>query len=143
LTDRHREIYEDQSIGGEHPENYFDKHLAAVGPDQLWVAVQNEQIVGLVGLILKEEEAEVEPLIISRMYRGRGIGKRLLGKAVAEARAREVRLLAVRPVARNIETIQFLHKQGFTNIGFIELFMDLSKRSWKPGPQMFGCEFKL
>jgi len=143
LTDWHREIYQDTTIGGEHPENYFDKHLAAVGPDQIWVAVHDSRVVGLVGLILKEDEAEVEPLIVSRTHRGRGMGKRLIEEVVTEARRRGVRLLNIRPVARNVKTIQFLHKQGFTNVGFIELFMDFSKRSWKSELHMFGCDFNI
>jgi GNAT superfamily N-acetyltransferase len=143
LTEWHREIYEDTTIGGEHPENYFDKHLAVVGPNQIWVAEQDSQVLGFVGLVLKGEEAEVEPLIVNSRYRGKGIGTRLIQKAVSEARARGVRLLNVKPVARNLKTIQFFHEHGFTNLGFIELFIDLSGRSWKTGPRMFGCDFKV
>jgi len=47
LTERHREIYDDPSIGGEHPEDYFDKHLGKVGADNLWVAVRGSRVVGL------------------------------------------------------------------------------------------------
>lgn len=35
LAEWHREIYQDPTIGGEHPEDYFDKHLAEVGSNQL------------------------------------------------------------------------------------------------------------
>jgi GNAT superfamily N-acetyltransferase len=143
LTEWHREIYQDKTIGGEHPENQFDRHLAAVGPRQLWVAAYNSRVIGLIGLILKGSEAEVEPLIVSKRFRGKLIGKQLVEKAVAEARARGVRLLSIKPVARNIATIQFLHKHGFSNIGFIELFMDFSEHSWKEGPLMFGCDFSI
>ena len=143
LTEWHREIYQDATIGGEHPENHFDKHLAAVGPKQLWVAIYDSRVTGLVGLILKGNEAEVEPLIVSKRFRGRLIGKRLIEKAITEARARGARLLSVKPVARNITTIRFLHKHGFANIGFVELFMDLSGHSWKPGLHMFGCDFAM
>jgi GNAT superfamily N-acetyltransferase len=92
-------------------------------------------------LMLKDDEAEIEPLIVSKSYRGKGVGGRLINKAVTEARARGLRTVSVKPVARNIKTIQFLHKQGFTKIGFIELFMDFSERPWKSGPEMFGCAF--
>jgi GNAT superfamily N-acetyltransferase len=141
LADWRREIYQDTTIGGEQPGKYFDKHLAAIGPKQIWVAVRDSRVVGLVGLMLKEDEAEVEPFIVSKTYRGKGIGGRLINKAVTEARARGLRTLSVKPVARNIKSIRFLHKQGFTKIGFIELFMDFSERSWKSGPEMFGCDF--
>ena len=71
LTEWHREIYQDPTIGGEHPEDYFDKHLAKVGADQLWVAVRDSKVAGLVGLILEGEEAEIEPLIVSKICRRR------------------------------------------------------------------------
>ena len=143
LTDWHRGIYRDTTIGGDQPEKYFDKHLAAIGPKQIWVAVHDARIVGLVGLILGEDEAEVEPLIVSETYRGKGIGTRLINKAMTEAHVRGRRILSIKPVARNIKTIQFLHRQGFTNIGHMELFMDFSERSWKPGPQMFRRKFRI
>ena len=78
LTEWHREIYEDPTIGGEHPEDQFDKHLAAVGTNQILVAVLDSQIVGLVGLILKGNEAEVEPIIVSKAHRDMGMGSRLI-----------------------------------------------------------------
>jgi len=65
LTQWHRLLYDDASIGGKHPEKFFDKHLARVGKDHLWVAVINTNIIGLIGLILDGEEAEIEPLIVS------------------------------------------------------------------------------
>lgn len=123
LTEWHREIYQDKTIGGEHPEDRFDKHLATVGPNQIWVAVRGSQVLGLVGLILRGDEAEIEPIIVSKAHRGVGIGSQLFETAIAEARRRAVRLLTVRPVARNIETIQFLHKHGFKNV-------DSSSYSW-------------
>ena len=143
LTEWHREIYEDPTIGSEHPEDQFDKHLTAVGANQIWVAVLDAQIVGLVGLILKGNEAEVESIIVSKAHRGRGTGSRLIERAIAEAGKREVRLLSVKPVARNMKTIQFLHKHGFKNVGFIELFMDLSQRPWKSRIQLFDREFQF
>ena len=140
LTEWHREIYGDPSIGGEHPEDHFDKHLAKVGPDHLWVAVHSSLVVGLVGLVI-DEEAEVEPLIVSEAYRGKGIGTQLIKSVVSAARTKGVKFLNVGPVGRNIQAIQFLCKQGFSNLGHIELFMDFSNRVWKPGPEIFGCRF--
>jgi len=141
LTEWHREIYQDPTIGGEHPENYFDKHLAEVGPGRLWVAVHDSRVVGLVGLIVKGNEAEIEPLIVSKAYRRKGIGKQLIETVVSEACNKGVRFLNIGPVARNIKAIKFLYKQGFRNLGYIKLFMDLSKPAWKAGPEIFGCKF--
>ena len=143
LTEWHREIYQDPTIGGPHPEDFFDKHLAEVGPDRLWVAIHDSQLVGLVGLIVKGKEAEIEPLIVSKAYRRKGIGKQLIKTVVSEARDIGVRSLNVAPVARNIQAINFLYKQGFKNLGHIELFLDFSDYAWKSGPKLFGCKFNF
>lgn len=143
LVERHREIYQKPTIGGEHPEDYFDKHLAKVGSDKLWVAVHNSLPVGLVGLIVEGNEAEIEPLIVSKAYRGKGVGKQLVEAIISESRRMGIRTLSVKPVARNIQSIKFLYKQGFKNLGEIELFMSFSDYSWKAGPELFGCKFNF
>ena len=81
LTEWHREIYRDPTIGGENPEDYFDKHLVKVEHEHIWVAVYDSKVVGLVGLIVEEEEAEIEPLIVSEAYRHKGIGEKLVEKS--------------------------------------------------------------
>ncbi|WXG44052.1 MAG: GNAT family N-acetyltransferase [Promethearchaeati archaeon SRVP18_Atabeyarchaeia-1] len=141
LTDRHREIYHDPGIGGEHPEDFFDKHLAQVGSGQLWVAVSGSTVIGLVGLIFKEKEAQIEPLIVAKSSRGRGVGKQLIEKAISEAKSKGVSLLTVSPVARNVEAVRLFYKMGFHNLGFLEMFIDFSGRSWKLGPNVLGCKF--
>ena len=141
LAEWHREIYQDLTIGGEHPEDFFDKHLTKVGPNRLWVAVHNSLVAGLVGLIVEGNEAEIEPLIVSNAYRGKGLGRKLVETVVSEARRIGMRILSVKPVARNMQTIKFLYKQGFKNLGQIEMFMSFSDYSWKTGPEFFGCKF--
>ena len=143
LTEWHREIYQDPRIGGEHPEDYFDSHLNKVGPDQLWVAVYGSKVVGLVGLIVEEGEAEIEPLIVSKNCRGQGVGTKLVEAVVSEAQRRKVRFLDVKPVARNMKTIRFLHKLGFRNLGHIDMFMDFSDSLWKSGIKIHECEFNF
>ncbi len=143
LTEWHREIYADPTIGGEHPEDYFDKHLAKVGPGNIWVALKGSRTVGFVGLIVEKSEAEVEPLIIAKSCRHEGIGKQLMQTVISEARKRGVHYLNVRPVVRNEEAIKFFCKHGFRILGRLELFMDFSGRSWKSGIEIHGCEFEF
>jgi len=143
LTEWHRQIYQDPSIGGSHPEDHFDKHLAKVGADHLWIAILDSRVVGFAGLIVNEEEAEIEPLIVSQPYRNKGIGRKLLETVIAESCGRGVRFLTVKPVARNIESIEFLYKQGFRNIGQIELFIDFSNQQWKEGLKLFDLIFNF
>lgn len=59
LTEWHRNIYQDPTIGGATPEDHFDEHLAKVGTDRLWVAVCDSRVVGLIGLIIEGNEAEI------------------------------------------------------------------------------------
>lgn len=144
LTEWHRQIYEDPRIGGEHPEKYFDEHLARVGRDNLWVAVRNAKVVGLIGLMTSNYgEFEIEPLIVSKTHRGKGVGTRLVKALIAEARRRGLHSLNIMPVVRNIDTIKFLYKMGFQNLGHIQLFIDFTDHKWKNGPTLFGCRFKF
>jgi len=142
LTEWHRRIYEDPTIGGSDPGEYFDRHLSGVGAENLWVAVEDGSVVGLTGLMGEGEEAEVEPLVVSEPYRRKGIGGSLLEFVVAEARRRGVRVLSARPVARNVEVIDFFFKRGFVNVGHVELFMDLSEGEWRKGLRLFDLDFR-
>jgi ribosomal protein S18 acetylase RimI-like enzyme len=145
LTQRHREIYNDPTIGGDNPGLYFDKHLARVGPGRLWVAEHEGEVVGLVGLIVDDREAEVEPIVVATTHRDKGIGRDLLSRMVEEAKKLGVRYLSVKPVARNVEAISFYYDFGFQTLGEIEMFMDLgapAPGTWEPGPALFGHFFK-
>lgn len=141
LAEWHREIYQDQQIGGNTPEDFFDRHLSIVGPERIWVAELGSKIVGLVGLVVKDDEAEIEPIIVSRPNRNRGIGSQLVRTVVSEAKRIGVKYLDVSPLARNSKTIGFFWKLGFVNIGHINLFVDFKNRSWKSGIDLFGYSF--
>ncbi len=142
LTEWHRRIYEDPTIGGSDPGRFFDEHLSKVGADNLWVAVRDGSVVGLSGLMGEGLEAEVEPIVVSEPERRKGIGGSLLEFVVAEARRRGVRVLSARPVARNVEVLDFFFKRGFVNVGHVELFMDLSEGEWRKGLRLFGLNFR-
>jgi GNAT superfamily N-acetyltransferase len=141
LTEWHRRIYDDPSIGGENPEDYFDKHLEKVGAAHLWVAFLDSKVVGLVGLVVVGDEAEIEPLIVNEFYRNKGVGRSLVERAVAEAHSLGARFLSVKSVARNTEAIRFFYNQDFRNMGQVEFFMDLSNHLWNKGPKFFDCQF--
>jgi GNAT superfamily N-acetyltransferase len=145
LTGWHREIYGDPSIGGTDPGSYFDEHLGRVGPEHVWVACAEHEIVGMASLMLDGADGEVDPLIVTERWRGRGIGTHLAERATQEARQLGVRLLSVRPVARNAEAIRAYHAMGFDTVGHVELFMDLRtgrKGRWIPGPELCGRRFR-
>ncbi len=144
LTQHHRNVYSDPSIGGEAPGLYFDRHLARIGPDHIWVAECAGNVVGFVGLILDDQEAEVEPIVVTSEHRGRGIGRSLLNRAILEAERLGVRFLNVRPVARNVDAISFFYRSGFRLLGHVELCIELrpsAAGAWKPGLEFLGCSF--
>ncbi|MGD2200710.1 MAG: GNAT family N-acetyltransferase [Candidatus Bathyarchaeota archaeon] len=142
LTEWHRRIYGDPDIGGPDPGAHFAPHLAKVGGDNLWVAVHEDAVIGLTGLMGEGDEAEVEPAVVSEPYRGRGVGRMLMETVIAEARDRGVKFLSVRPVARNVEAIRFFVDRGFTNVGHIELFIDFTDRQWREGLDLTNLKLK-
>jgi GNAT superfamily N-acetyltransferase len=142
LTERHREIYSDATIGGQDPEDFFDKHLRKVGEKNVWVAVLGRKVVGLLGMIIDDEEAEMEPVVVHHSHRGKGVGSALVRTAIKEAEKLGVKYLNVRPVARNAEAIKFFRTKGFENIGRIELFMDFSDKRWKTGIDLHDLPFR-
>ncbi len=144
LTEYHRTLYGDPGIGGDHPELHFDGHLQRVGPGRLWVAAVAGEVCGMAGLIVREEEGEIEPVVVSPAHRGRGVGQALLARVRAEAEALHLRFLCVRPVARNAEAVAFFHQAGFRLLGQVELFTELpaSDRTWEEGPTLHGHPFR-
>ncbi len=144
LTQSHRELYQDPTIGGQDPGRYFDQHLARVGAERIWVADAAGEVVGLFGLIVEGEQAELEPLVVATRCRGQGIGRLLVDRAIEEAERLGVRFFSVKPVARNIPAIHFYYRAGFQTLGEIEMFMELrpgAYSGWRAGPELFGCAF--
>lgn len=145
LTQRHRDIYDDPTIGGSDSGGEFDLHLARPQLAGVWVAEVNADIVGLSGLLVEGDGGEIDPMVVSSAYRSQGIGRQLLDHVVEEAKKRGVRFLSVRPVARNIEAISFYFEAGFQVLGYLDMFVDLSEaseRDWKAGITIHGNEFR-
>jgi N-acetylglutamate synthase-like GNAT family acetyltransferase len=145
MTQRHRDIYDDPSIGGDDPGLEFDDHLSRVGPDLVWVAESEDGVVGFVSLIHEGEEAEIEPIVVTSHIRSTGIGHRLVEHAVEQAKKLGVLCLSVKPVARNEQAIAFFYDAGFHTLGHIQLFKwlgDTFPGQWKKGPELFGKQFE-
>ena len=136
LTQQHRDIYDDQTIGGNDPGKYFDEHLERVGAKNIWLAKINGKIAGMVGLEENNEGGlDIEPLVVRLDSRGMGIGTALLNHMKEIAKERKQDSLSIKPVARNAEAIKFFYSAGFVNLGGIEMFIDFSDKEekWKPG----------
>jgi len=144
LTEYHRSIYGDPSIGGDDPGAGFDDYLATSQWTGSWVAVSHSGVVGLTGLLDWGTSAEVEPVVVAEAARDQGIGRMLIRRVVEEARARGYEYLAIRPVARNVAAIRRFHAAGFRALGgHIDLTMDLTARrhDWLPGASLHGLDF--
>ncbi len=145
LTGWHRQLYHDDTIGGENPGEAFDRYLASPALAQVWVAEAEGRVIGFTGLLVYGEEAEIEPVIVHQETRSQGIGTALLEAVIAEARSRQVRFLSLRPVARNVKAITFFVEMGFQMVGQIDLFQDLassSKREWLESINLHGHRLK-
>jgi len=129
LTQRHRDIYEDPTLGGADPGIEFDEHLKHPQLHRLWVAEFGHQVLGFCGLLVRGEESELEPIVVDPRYRSRGIGALLAQQAIAESRRLGVKYVNVRPVARNLEAIRFFHREGFRLLGRFELSIALGGAS--------------
>jgi GNAT superfamily N-acetyltransferase len=145
LTEHHRRIYEDPSIGGDDPGSAFDGYLAVPERVASWVADLDGRVVGLTGLFERGASGEVEPVVVTDRLRGRGVGRLLIERVVTEAAARGYEYLAIRPVARNVSAIQRFYDAGFQTLGgHVDLTMDLTGRrhGWLDGAHLHGLDFR-
>jgi len=144
LTQWHRDLYGDQSIHADRdPRDFFDEHLATVGPDRIWVADDDGSILGFVGLIVEGAKGELEPIVVSPDARGSGVGRALGEQVIAAARELGLRRLDVRPVARNDGAIRFFHELGFVTLGQLELMIYLEEpKDWPVHARLADRDFR-
>jgi GNAT superfamily N-acetyltransferase len=144
LTEYHRTIYGDASIGGDDSGAGFDEYLGESHRMGSWVAESHGRVVGLTGLLDRGTSGEVEPVVVAETARGQGIGRMLISRVVEEARARRYEYLAIRPVVRNVAAVRRFHAAGFRTLGgHIDLTMDLAARrhEWLAGASLHGLDF--
>lgn len=145
LTEHHRRIYEDPSIGGNDPGGAFDDYLSVPQRVASWVADLDGWVVGLTGLFDHGTSGEVEPVVVTDHLRSRGIGRLLIERVVNVAVARAYAYLTIRPVARNVPAIQCFYGAGFQTLGgHLDLTMDLADRHhrWLEGARLYGLDFR-
>jgi GNAT superfamily N-acetyltransferase len=145
LTEYHRRIYGDPSIGGDDPGAGFDDYLAMPQRMGSWVAESDGRVIGLTGLLDRGKSGEVEPVVVAEAAREKGVGRRLIGRVADEALARGYEYLAIRPVARNVAAVRRFHAAGFRTLGgHVDLTMDLAERrlEWLSGATLHGLDFR-
>ncbi len=145
LTERHRRLYDDPSIGGDDPGQGFDDYLQLANRVRSWVAVSDVVVVGLAGLLDHGSSGEVEPVVVATTKRGQGVGRTLIEHVATEAAERGYEYLTVRPVARNVAAIHSFYNAGFHTLGgHLDLTMDLVERRhrWLEGQRLHGLDFR-
>jgi GNAT superfamily N-acetyltransferase len=140
----HREIYADQTIGGDDPGAGFDDHLSTPQRVVTWVAEDDGVIVGLTGLFWMDGEATIEPVIVASGRRRQGVGRMLVETAIEESRRRGASDVNIKPVARNESAIRAFHQLGFRTLGHLQLFMSLDRDAayWRDGIDVHGRHFR-
>jgi GNAT superfamily N-acetyltransferase len=144
LTQWHRDLYDDQTIGGDDPGRGFDRYLEEKQPVAVWVADLDGRVVGLTGaLALEGPRYELEPIVVDAGLRGRGIGDALARAVIERARSDGMRGVDVKPVARNSDAIRFFHAHGFDALGQLELMLDLVRpERWRDGERLACRDFR-
>ena len=145
LTEHHRRIYGDPTIGGDDPGEGFDAYLALPQRADSWVAEVDGAVTGLTGLLDRRTSGEVEPVVVTEAIRGRGVGRLLLDRVIVEAVSRGYDYLAVRPVTRNLSAIRRFYHAGFQTLGgHVDLTIDLAARrhQWLDGANLHGLDFR-
>jgi GNAT superfamily N-acetyltransferase len=146
LTQTHRDLYGDRSIGaGREPGAYFDEHLRRAGAERVWVAELEGRVVGFASLLLSDRGpvGELEPIVVAPDARGAGVGHALADRVVAAAKEHRLRRLDVRPAARNDPAIRFFHGLGFDSLGQLELMLYLEEpKDWPVRERIADRDFR-
>jgi GNAT superfamily N-acetyltransferase len=105
----------------------FEEYLTQLNLSGMWVADHGEDgVCGFVGLMLDGRAGQVDPVVVTKSMRGRGIGRALLATVVAEARRRGLRRLTVSPLIRDHAALRTLHAAGFATATTLTLSYDLA-----------------
>ncbi len=143
LTQHHRDIYADQSIGGDDPGAELDSHLKDPKRAKTWVAERKDSVLGFCSLIVEYGSGEIDPVVVTKSDRSKGVGTALLQTAIEEAKSRGMRSVSIQPVARNVDAMRLYRRLGFHILGHIDMTLYLSSKAsnWKPGITIHGEEY--
>ncbi len=107
----------DEAIGEIASEEFLKKRLATP-TIQMMVAEEGRKIVGFSSVRrVGEREAEVLAIVVLQSAAGKGVGSRLLRKALDAARRRGFSSIRAKTEATNERAIRFYRSAGFTESG--------------------------
>jgi len=87
--------------------------------DATFFAEVDGQAVGLVEAKIHEDEASIRNLVVIRKFRRRGIGTKLLEKAIEFIKSRGIRRIRAKTPTRNAS--RFYRKNGFRRVDYLFL----------------------
>jgi len=90
----------------------------------IWVAVERSQVIGFVEVAWEPDEslAWLRHLVVDRPYRQRGVGTRLLERAMQSAMEAGLNRMMCVVNVKNDPAIQFLTNRGFTTSGYNDAY---------------------
>jgi len=149
LVQYHIELYKSRPLGGPDPGLGFKEYLDNPNRKGTWVAEIDGKVVGLSGLIVESPaHSDVEPMMVSEEYRGRGVSAALMKRIVSEAKKAGVWFLSVQPGARNKAAFNTYVRLGFKNVWTVQLIRELNPPEgggikWLPGMQIHDNELSF
>ena len=107
----------DQAIEEISSPEFLGRRLAS--PATYMVVAQEERaLVGFASVrLLKDRDSELSGIVVLERARGKGVGTRLLRKAIDGARKRGSLWMSVRTEVANARAVAFYKKSGFTESG--------------------------
>lgn len=88
--------------------NPFSKYIVA--------KIENE-IVGFAGVIDTVDQLEITNIVVKKIFRGKGIGNKLLIELIKIAKNRNKKEIILEVNDQNLVAIKLYEKNGFKNIG--------------------------
>ena len=102
----------------------YRRELSQGQVSRYWVLEEGEALLGFCGFWLMGEEAHLNVIAISPAQRGRGLGRYLLYRAVAECRGAGVRWLTLEVRSDNQAAFKLYKKFGFARVGSRPAYYD-------------------
>ncbi|HEY4505078.1 MAG TPA: GNAT family N-acetyltransferase [Candidatus Paceibacterota bacterium] len=134
LQDTLKEIEPDIIAAGEKVRESYSKYIfdnAENRQGEIYLAKDGDKIVGFIAIsIAKESDEDVEYLyvsdmVVSKEYRGKGIGKQLLAKAEEYAKSKNLKYIRIGSLVSNPGATKLYKNFGFNDyLSFLQKKLD-------------------
>ncbi|MFQ6088803.1 MAG: GNAT family N-acetyltransferase [Candidatus Methanofastidiosia archaeon] len=117
---RHRVFVEEQGVVEDLERDLLDDKSIHV------IAILNQKVIGTGRLTLQSDKAKISRVAVEKIYRGEGIGKKIMDKLEKIAKTKNVKEIYL---SSNLQSIQFYCGIGYVEVGktFIECGVECQK----------------